>query len=389
MKKKYITAHFGSRDNYELSLALAKGGLLDKLITDFYCPDLFRKILTKRYNNKLSSRYTISSYELLIKNYFSKNNSSNDSILSELAYEYAQKRKSSLFLYSYYAYTAFNKCIESELPIERILFQLHPHPNAVRKILNEEIRKFPYAKKSIMIEPEFNLSELKFRELTLEAHLANKIFVASTYTKRTLIDDGVSAEKIHVVPYGVDTFQYRAKTNYNSSGKLRLIFIGQIVQRKGVIYLMEALSKYRKHVELFFANRSNVDFAILDNYKDFVSYTILSDLDNFELNNLMHTCDAMILPSLLEGFGLVILESMASGLPVICTDHTAGPDLITNQNEGFIIPIRDSDAIAEVIDNILLNRSILRDMGRNARMTAEKFSWDRFRLKIKNITESM
>ena len=57
--------------------------------------------------------------------------------------------------------------------------------------------------------------------------------------------------------------------------------------------------------------------------------------------------DVFVFPSLFEGFGLVLLEAMAMGLPMITTAHTAGPDLLEDGKEGFIVPIRSAEAIAE------------------------------------------
>jgi len=62
--------------------------------------------------------------------------------------------------------------------------------------------------------------------------------------------------------------------------------------------------------------------------------------------------DVFVFPSLFEGFGLVLLEAMAMGLPVITTPHTAGPDLIREGMEGFIVPIRHSTAIAERLEQL-------------------------------------
>jgi glycosyltransferase involved in cell wall biosynthesis len=88
--------------------------------------------------------------------------------------------------------------------------------------------------------------------------------------------------------------------------------------------------------------------------------------------------DVFVFPSLFEGFGLVLLEAMAMGLPIITTPHTAGPDLITDGAEGFIVPIRSSDGIAEKLD--LLRREPARRaaMSESARARARKFTWEQY-----------
>ena len=85
--------------------------------------------------------------------------------------------------------------------------------------------------------------------------------------------------------------------------------------------------------------------------------------------------DVFVFPSLFEGFGLVLLEALAMGLPVITTAHTAGPDLIHEGVEGFIVPIRDSAAIAACLELLHCDRARLAEMSRQARCRAREFSW--------------
>jgi hypothetical protein len=66
----------------------------------------------------------------------------------------------------------------------------------------------------------------------------------------------------------------------------------------------------------------------------------------------MTRAHVFVFPSIVEGFGMVITEALAAGLPVITTPHTAGPDILTEGHDGFIVPIRDPDAIAERITRL-------------------------------------
>jgi glycosyltransferase involved in cell wall biosynthesis len=228
-----------------------------------------------------------------------------------------------------------------------------------------------------------NLSDAEMSSLSDESLLADKCFVASSFTKSTLIKQGVDKNKIIIVPYGVDAISFKNKIEYNMNGDLNLLFVGQVVQRKGLIYLLEAIKSLKTtRINLTFATRSNIDEVILRKYDGKISFRIIRNLDNIQLSSLMCNSDLLVFPSLLEGFGHVILEAMASGLPVLCTMNTAGPDLFISGNEGFIVPIRDSESISEKLDYILRNKKILIDMGISARKTAETFTWERFRQKI-------
>ena len=88
--------------------------------------------------------------------------------------------------------------------------------------------------------------------------------------------------------------------------------------------------------------------------------------------------DVFAFPSLFEGFGLVLLEAMAMGLPVITTAHTAAPDLIDEGVEGFIVPIRSSEAIVEKLELLIREPDRLAEMSASARRRAREHTWERY-----------
>jgi glycosyltransferase involved in cell wall biosynthesis len=93
----------------------------------------------------------------------------------------------------------------------------------------------------------------------------------------------------------------------------------------------------------------------------------------------MREHDVLVLPSLFEGVGLVILEAMAQGIPVITTPHTAGPDVITDGADGFIVPIRAPAEIAARLEKLRSDAARAEAMGGAARATAERWTWARYR----------
>ena len=70
---------------------------------------------------------------------------------------------------------------------------------------------------------------------------------------------------------------------------------------------------------------------------------------------------------------------MSRGLPVIATAHTAAPDLYTDGTEGFIVPIRSGDAIAEKLERLIREPALLRSMKEAARVRAQTHHWDAYR----------
>jgi glycosyltransferase involved in cell wall biosynthesis len=94
--------------------------------------------------------------------------------------------------------------------------------------------------------------------------------------------------------------------------------------------------------------------------------------------------DVFVFPSLFEGFGLVLLEALAMGLPVITTPHTAGPDIIREGIDGFIVPIRDSAAIAACLERLHRDPARRLEMSRQARQRAGDFTWKNYESTLAN-----
>ena len=99
--------------------------------------------------------------------------------------------------------------------------------------------------------------------------------------------------------------------------------------------------------------------------------------------------DVLVFPSLFEGFGLVILEAMAQGLPVIATSHTAGPDLIEEGVDGFIVPIRSADAIAERLLLLARDRDRLSAMQQAAQGKARLHTWENYRGRVVQVAQEV
>jgi glycosyltransferase involved in cell wall biosynthesis len=393
---KAVVALAGARDHYQLPLALHEEGLLHSLVTDmylpadrkwfFFSPDSFlnREVLSRRFCAGLDSRKVrVSKSALLTFGLMKavpklKLNRLKDKFLGRKARSIALRHNAPLFCYSYYASEAFKQ--EEQTPRGRFLFQLHPHPRTVRGILLDEIEMVPHAEKSLRMEHELFLGQKEFDELANEPHLANGWVVASSYTSRTLSEHKIPIDQIHVVPYGVDSnsFPQRRKPP-DRVKRFTVAYVGSLVQRKGLSYLLDALRMLKsKNIRVLLCGRGFVDQELLKQYSD-VHTEISIGLSTGDLVRRMHEADVFVLPSLAEGFAHVVLESMSCGIPVIATDHTCAPDVITDGKDGFIIPIRDAHRIAERLEWAIAHRPEIVSMGEAAALQARCFTWQRFR----------
>ena len=92
--------------------------------------------------------------------------------------------------------------------------------------------------------------------------------------------------------------------------------------------------------------------------------------------------DVLVFPSLFEGFGLVILEAMSQGLPVITTAHTAGPDILTEGSDGFVVPIRSAEGIAGKVSLLYEDPDLLEAMKVQAVATARQWTWEKYQDRV-------
>lgn len=245
-----------------------------------------------------------------------------------------------------------------------------------REIQQEEAEQFPELAASLQAVQE---PEWKLRRKEQEIALADHIFVASSITLQSLLREGVSSEKITVIPYGAPIDYFRPQPKLDST--FRALFVGRLGPRKGVHYLLQAWQSLQlSQTELILVGVNEFPESWFSQLPHGVRY--IPSVPHNTLNQYYSNANVFVFPSLVEGFGLVILEAMACGIPVITTPNTAGPDIITDGIEGFIVPIRDSEKLQEKLEWCYSHPQELLEMGLAARRKAEQLTWDLYRQEL-------
>lgn len=209
-----------------------------------------------------------------------------------------------------------------------------------------------------------------------ELALADQIIVASEHVRRTLAG-AVPEEKIRVVHYGAPDLLRRERIATDPAQPLRVLFVGGLVQHKGIGYLLDAVDRLGSQVELTLVGRRfranpRVDEACR-------RWRWFETLPHSRVMDVMMESDVLVLPSLGEGFGLVVTEALACGLPVIVTPNVGASDLVCDGREGFVVPVGSADLIAERLQALHRDREMLTAMSRNAQATAAENSWQNYR----------
>jgi len=157
--------------------------------------------------------------------------------------------------------------------------------------------------------------------------------------------------------------------------KLKAIFVGRLVEAKGVQKLFVIDSKLRSmgiDVEWTIIGRGPLKDALIDQWKDRQNITFSSPDTNQQVMEIMTHNDLFILPTHFEGSPVTVLEALSCGLVPVVSDLPGGINEIVTNDIGRKIPIDDTTAFADAIAFFNGNRTALAEMSANGRKLAEE-----------------
>lgn len=282
------------------------------------------------------------------------------------------QRPTAVYAYEDGALESFR--VAQELGIKTIYELPIGYWKANRELMTEEAELQP--EWAMTIRGNIDSEEKRSRK-DEELALANRIIVPSEFVRTTLSKAGRLSAPVSVVPYGAPPTMSLPKEPRAAGDKLRVIFVGSLSQRKGVSYLLQAVDKMRSKVELTLIGKPVAQCRALDDALR--THRWIPSLSHSGVLAEIRRHDAMVLPTLFEGFSLVILEAMSCGVPVITTPNSGAlPDAVTDGVDGFIVPIRDVDAIVDKLELLLRDGNRLATMGEAAQKKSVEHSWDRY-----------
>ena len=236
-------------------------------------------------------------------------------------------------------------------------------------------------------EKEVLLNSKEMERLLQEIQIADHFLVPSQFVKDSLLYSGVDPKKIHIVPYGVDVslFAFSNRRKNITEGKLELLFVGQCSYRKGINYLLEAADRLTEAINLTIAGGYQSIPELYAEYESKPNIHFLGRVNHERLPEVYAKADIFILPSLSEGMSQVGLEAMASGLPLLCSKNCGVNDVVIEEQNGWILDNFDTKSIIKKLEYINKRRKMISDMGKNARETALKYSWEEYNKKVNSI----
>lgn len=263
---------------------------------------------------------------------------------------------------------AFKKARAAGIPV--ILETGSTHVRWMQKKLRDE-----YELRGI--QHKDSLLDRRAPGMVAEYELADRICVPSRFVARTFMENGIPEAKLHVNAYGADVSFWSECRREPHPGRKPFVFVytAQIMLRKGIGYLVDAW----KHLgdadaELWLIGGVNPDCQGL--LRDLPSSVrLLGGKNHTELREIYAKADVYVLPSLEEGLARSVLEAMAAGLPVIVTEETGATDVMVNGEDGWAVPSRNPEALAEAFRSALQNPEKAFERGKSARCRVQMFSW--------------
>ncbi len=193
---------------------------------------------------------------------------------------------------------------------------------------------------------------------------------------------------IRIIYNGVDTdfFSPAYDSSEESDGENKsfvILVASRLMRRKGIRYLIDAFARLRdkypdRKIKLVIAGgdgdaaealRLQVKNLHLGEAVEFTGH-----LDRDKLLIAYREADVFVLPSLNEGMSNNMLEALACGLPVVVT-RTGGSEIINDTVNGFLVDRESSESIVTALEKLLNAQKLRKSMGKQARLTAEKLSW--------------
>lgn len=218
-------------------------------------------------------------------------------------------------------------------------------------------------------------------------HLSKKIWkkaaivVALSNDLVKLAKQSDPKQKILVIYNGIDTYEFKPDKNILEQEKtFNILFVGRLIERKGLIYLLKAfgnLCKIYANIRLYVVG----DGPLRKTYENFVKDNKIKEKISFfgivnhnKVAELYQKSHVFVLPSLNEALGNVTQEALATGLPIVTT-NTGAAELV--RDNGYIIKKESTVEIMEKLEKLISDKNLRESMGRKSREIAEQMSWEK------------
>ena len=190
---------------------------------------------------------------------------------------------------------------------------------------------------------------------------ADRVIAVSWSTKSSL-ERNFRAKNIEVIYNGIDTKLFapkRVAAPAQFADKIRLLFVGNLIRRKGADLLPLIMKRLGNDYVLFYT--AGLQSRAAFKAQNMIPCEVKSRCD---LVSLYNTCDILLFPSRLEGFGYAVAEAMACGKPIVCTNGSSLPELVIDQSGGLLCKQDNAEDFIDKVRALGGNEQLRQTMGK-------------------------
>lgn len=242
--------------------------------------------------------------------------------------------------------------------------------DVVERLVREEAEAFP---DWIGPLPVNSFARIFADREKAEWDLADLILCPSEFVRKHVVAAGGNENRCVVVPYGVNA-RSPASRQPRLPGPLRVLTAGQVGLRKGSPYVAEAARLLGGSARFRMVGPCHLPETIRQ--KLALSMEIAGIVPRAAMAEEYRWADIFLLPSICEGSATVVYEALAAGLPVVTTENTGS--VVRDGIEGFVVPLRDSQAIAQAVEKLAVDDQLRGEMSENALRRATEFTVEKY-----------
>jgi glycosyltransferase involved in cell wall biosynthesis len=210
---------------------------------------------------------------------------------------------------------------------------------------------------------------------------STRIISLSKFLNDKAISYGVSENKTSIIPFGVDTVNFKPLP-LNEKYPNSVLFIGRWSKEKGTGLLLE-IAKRLQNINFILIGVNQTKLGVNEPNLHPIGFVAHNEIPNY-----MTLGKVVISTSLTEGQPMSCLEALACGKPVIANRAGALPDFIT-PDVGWIFEKNNVDSAVQILEGALKNDQLLAIKGKNAREYALNYSWEAHREKVSALLDSL
>lgn len=380
-EEKWICCQIGARERYGVARALHQHRALDLLLTDAWVPPhsvlgILNPGLRARFHPDLAAASVYApgdaniAFELRSKLAHLRNWSliiaRNDWFQKVAVARLSQIASTSktVMAYSYAALEIFR--FARARGWRTVLGQIDPGPLEERIVAKLYEEDFDQRGRWQPTPPQY------WSRWSKECELADRIVVNSLWSHAALVEEGVPAAKIKVIPLAYDEpktfdiFDRKYPEAFTPSRPLRVLFLGQINLRKGMSPLLEAIKLLRGE-PIEFSLVGSIQIPIPPDLRDDPQVHWVGSVSHKKTARFYRNADIFIFPTFSDGFGLTQLEAQAWKLPIVTTKFCG--DVVEDGRNGCILPEVTSCAIAATLRRFLADSARLQKLSANSALS--------------------